>query len=567
LAPNHSTAAATATNAALTQHRFVLDSGSVHSVLIDLDMSLATADLPIDPEALRAFALACQSELKAAETAVQLKALEIEKLRFQIAKLRRMQFGRSSERITRQIEQLELQLEELETGEAEDAARAEAEGPPAPIRERVRPKRKPLPDHLSRQEVVHEPADDGACTCPDCGGGMARLGEDVTEVLDYVPGHFQVIRHVRPKYACRACDAITQAPAPAMPTPRGRATPGMLAHLLVAKYCDHLPLYRQSEIYAREGLDLDRSTLCDWVGQAAWLLDPVVAGIRRHVFAAEKIHGDDTTVPVLAPGLGRTKTGRLWVYVRDDRPFCGTAPPAAAYFYSPDRGGEHPAAHMAGFTGMLQADGYAGFEALYDAARGNPGPITEVACWAHCRRKFFDVWEDTKSPVAKAALDRIAAIYVIEAKARFAPPAERLAYRAETGPLLEALFAWAEATLVKLSAKLPLAEAFRYAINRRQALSRFVTDARLEADNNIAENAMRVIALGRKNYLFAGSNSGGDRAASIYSIVQTAKLNDVNPESYLRDTLAKIADGHPISRIDELMPWKLPLIHDRSASA
>ena len=268
-----------------------------------------------------------QGELKAVELAVQYKALEVEKLKFQIAKLRRMQFGRSSERVDRQIAQLELRLEELEAGLAEDATRADAEvaaaEPTAPIRERSKPKRKPLPDHLPRQEVVYQPADDGACTCPDCGKGMAKLGEDVTEVLDYVPGHFQVIRHVRPKYACTACDAITQAPAPAMPTPRGRATPGTLAHLLVSKYCDHLPLYRQSEIFAREGLELDRSTLSDWVGQAAWLLDPVVAGIRRHVFAAEKIHGDDTTVPVLAPGLGRTKTGRLWVYVRDDRPFCG----------------------------------------------------------------------------------------------------------------------------------------------------------------------------------------------------------------------------------------------------
>jgi len=313
-------------------------------------MSLATADLPSDPEALRAFALACQtelattsSELKAAKVAVQLTTLEIEKLKFQIAKLRRMQFGRSSERIARQIEQLELRLEELETGEAEDVVKAEAANHPLPQRQQAKPERKPLPDHLPRQEIVHEPESDGACTCPDCGAGMAKLGEDVTEVLDYVPGRFRVIRHMRPKYACKACDAITQAPAPAMPTPRGRATPSTLAHLLVSKYCDHLPLYRQSEIYAREGVDLDRSTLCDWVGQAAWLLDPIVARIRRHVFAAGKIHGDDTTVPVLTPGLGRTKTGRLWVYVRDDRPYCGTDPPAAAYFYSPDRSGEHPA--------------------------------------------------------------------------------------------------------------------------------------------------------------------------------------------------------------------------------
>jgi transposase len=287
-------------------------------------MSLVTADLPCDPDDLRAFAEACQAELaaaaaelKAAQLSIQLRTLEIEKLKFQIAKLRRMQFGKSSERITRQIEQLELQLEELETNEAEETSKDEAEERPGPTRERKKPKRKPLPEHLPRQDVVHEPEDNGACACPDCGGAMGKLGEDVTEVLDYVPGHFQVIRHVRPKYACKACDAITQAPAPAMPTPRGRATPALLAHLLVGKYCDHLPLYRQSEIFARDGVELDRSTLCDWVGQATWLLDPIVAGIRRHVFAAEKIHGDDTTVPVLAPGLGRTKTGRLWVYVRD----------------------------------------------------------------------------------------------------------------------------------------------------------------------------------------------------------------------------------------------------------
>ena len=518
-------------------------------------MSLATADLPADPEALRAFALACQAELKAAELSVRLRTLEIEKLKFQIAKLRRMQFGRSSERISRQIEQLELQLEELETGEADEIAEAEAVNCPAPIRHGAKPKRKPLPDHLPRQEIVHEPAGDGACTCPDCGGGMARLGEDVTEVLDYVPGRFQVIRYVRPKYACTGCDRITQAPAPALPTPRGRATPATLAHLLVSKYGDHLPLYRQSAIYAREGVDLDRSTLCDWVGQAVWLLQPIVEGIRRHVLAAEKIHGDDTTVPVLSPGLGWTKTGRLWVYVRDDRPSCGTAPPAAAYFYSPDRRGERPAQHMASFSGFLQADGYAGFEALYDSARREPGPITEVACWAHCRRKFFDVWESRKSPAAKEAIDRIAAFYAIEVKARFAPATERLAHRAETAPLLAAFFEWAEKTAAKVSAKSDLAEAFRYTLKRRDALSRFLADARLEIDNNIAENAMRGIALGRKNYLFAGSDTGGDRAAAMYTIVQTAKLNELNPEAYLRDTLAKIAEGHPISRIDELMPW------------
>jgi len=502
------------------------------------------------------------AELQAAKLAVQLRTLEIEKLKFQIAKLRRVQFGRSSERVTRQIKQLELRLEELEVGEAEDISKAAAEDRPLSLRERRQPKRKPLPEHLPRQEVVHEPEQDGACNCPACGGAMARLGEDVTEVLDYIPGRFRVIRHVRPKYACRQCDAITQAAAPALPTPRGRAAPGLLAHLLVSKYTDHLPLYRQSEIFARDGLDLDRSTLSDWVGQATWLLQPIVEGIRRHVFAAEKIHGDDTPVPVLEPGRGRTRTGRLWVYVRDDRPFCGPAPPAAAYFYSPDRGGKHPAGHLASFRGFLQADAYSGFAALYEGEPVAPGlpataAITEVACWAHCRRNIFDVWQATKSAVAKMALDRIAEFYAIEEQARFAPPAERLAHRAALIPLLEAFFAWAQATEKKLSARSELAKALRYSITRRTQLTRFATDARLEADNNIAENAIRGIALGRKNWLFAGSAAGGNRAAAMYSILQTAKLNGVNPEAYLSDALARIAYGHPINRIAELMPWNL----------
>jgi hypothetical protein len=291
-------------------------------------------------------------------------------------------------------------------------------------------------------------------------------------------------------------------------------------------------------------------------------LQPIVDGIRRHVIAADKIHGDDTTVPVLSPGLGRTKTGRLWVYVRDDRPFCGTTPPAAAYFYSPDRAGEHPAGHLSSFTGFLQADGYAGFEALYEPRRTGKGlvansGIIEVACWAHCRRKFYDYWVSKKSSVAKEAIDRIGALYEIEAKARFAPAEERLAHRAAAVPLVGALFDWAGKIVTKLSAKSDLAEAFRYTIKRREALTRFLTDARLEIDNNIAENAMRGVALGRKNYLFAGADSGGDRAAALYTIVQTAKMNDLNPESYLRDTLTKIAEGHPISRIGELMPWAI----------
>jgi transposase len=525
-------------------------------------MSLDTAVLPSDPDALRAFALACQAELaatkgelRAAQAAVQYTRLEIEKLKSQLAKLRRMQFGQSSERLNRQIEQLELQLEELEATEAEIEATAEASGQLSTRPERMKPKRRPLPDHLPRRDVLHEPAE--TCACALCGAGMAKLGEDVTEVLDYVPGRFQVLRHVRPKYACTRCDRIAQAPAPSLPIPRGRPSAALLAHVLVAKYADHLPLYRQSEIYARDGLDLDRSTLADWVGQAAWLLDPIVERIRAHVFAAEKIHADDTPVPVLAPGSGKTKTGRLWVYVRDDRPFCGPAPPAAAYFYSPDRKGERPRTHLKDFTGFLQADAYSGFEALYDPRRTQPGPVIEVACWAHYRRGFFAEWKGCQSVTAKEALDRIAALYAIEAEARGKPAQERVAIRARAKPLLDGFFEWSEAVaLRKLSAKSGLAEVFRYGLKRRAALTRFLDDGRLEADNNRAENSLRGVALGRKNWTFAGSDAGGERAAAIYTIIETAKLNSLDPEAFLRDTLSTIADGHPISRIDELMPWK-----------
>ena len=408
-----------------------------------------------------------------------------------------MQFGRSSERITRQIEQLELQLEELETGEAEDTARAEADRSAGTDPPRAaKPKRKPLPDHLPRQEIVHQPADDGACTCPDCGGGWPSSARTSPRCWTTCRATSRSSVTSGRNMPASACDAITQAPAPAMPTPRGRATPATLAHLLVSKYCDHLPLYRQSEIYAREGLELDRSTLCDWVGQAAWLLEPSSAAIRRHVFAAEKIHGDDTTVPVLAPGLGRTKTGRLWVYVRDDRPFCGAAPPAAAYFYSPDRGGEHPATHWPTFTGFLQADGYAGFEALYDRAARDcaradhrsrvlgalpPQVLRRVGA---PRSRRSPRRRSTASPRSMSSRPR----------PHSPPPPSGWHIRTETAPLLDTFFAWAEATVAKLSAKSALAEAFRYTIKRREALSRFVTDGRLEIDNNIAENAMRIIA-------------------------------------------------------------------------
>lgn len=372
--------------------------------------------------------------------------------------------------------------------------------------------RQPLPEHLPREDVEH-PA---ACACPSCGGELRRLGEDVTEVLEYRPGRFHVVRQVRPKFSCRRCEAITQPAMPDLPVERGRPGPGLLAHVLVSKYRDHLPLHRQSEIYVREGVELGRS--------------------------------------MLAPGLGRTRTGRLWVYVRDDRPHGGTAPPAAAYFYSPDRKGERPAAHLAAFAGHLHADAYARFNALYEPGR-RPGPVVAVGCWAHVRRKFHDIHAARQSPLAREALERIAALYAVGDAARGRPPDERRRIRqARAGPLTNSLEAWMRATLETLSERSDLATAIRYALSRRDSLMRYLDDGHLEIDNNAAERALRGIALGRKNYLFAGSDAGGERAAAAYSLIGTAALNDLNPQAWLADVIARIG-GHPAKRIDELLPW------------
>ena len=553
-------------------------------------MSLKTVDLPTDAQELRALALALQArlaeaedqrqaaeqaqydaeqreaetavklaraeaELRAAKASLQLTALEIEKFKIQLAKLRRMQFGQSSERLTAEIEQLELKLEELEEVEAEAVAITVAAGEEEPAeRQKRKPKRKPLPAHLPRREEVHAAPDADGCSA--CGGTMSTLGEDVTEVLEYVPGRFEVVRHVRAKLACQCCDAITQAPAPALPIPRGMAGPGLIAHVLVSKYADHLPLYRQSGIYAREGVDLDRSTMADWVGQATWLLQPLVDHIMKHVLEAEKIHGDDTPVPVLAPGKGKTRTGRLWVYVRDDRPWQGGAPPAAMFFYSPDRKGEHPRQHLATFSGFLQADAYTGFDQLY-APNRQPGPITEVACWAHTRRKIFDIYKATGSVHARTGVRMIDEMYKWEAEARGHKLEERAERRKIVRVLAEGFFNWATGTMQIISGKGELAKAINYAVRQREALMRFCDDARLEADNNRAENCLRPVALGRKNYLFAGSDKGGQRAAAMYTLLETARLNRVDPEAWLRTVLDRIAKGHPINRIGDLTPWAM----------
>lgn len=519
----------------------------------------ALPDLNVLPaEALRALILAQHAELLTAEdklVATQEQLLsrerEIEHLKLLLVKLHRMQFGRKSEKLQRQIEQLELRLEELESNRSENEPRAPEPTsiPTSSTATPARPTRRALPDHLPRETRRHEPKE---TACPQCQGELRKLGEDISEMLEYVPANFRVIRHVRTKLSCSKCDCIVQAEAPSRPIERGLAGPGLLAHVLVSKYCDHQPLYRQSEIFARQGVELERSTLTDWVGGCSRLLEPLLEALRRYVMAAGKLHADDTPVPVLAPGQGKTKTGRLWTYVRDDRPAGDSSAPAVWFAYSPDRKGEHPERHLKEFCGTLQADAYSGLNQLYENGR-----IQHAACWAHVRRHFYDLEQVHSSPVARETLARIGALYGIEEQIRGKPPEERRAVRqAQSKPLLDALRQWFETTLSKLSRKSETTAAIRYALSRWDVLLRFVDDGRIEMDNNAAERSLRGVALGRKNYLFAGSDSGGERAAAIYSLIGSAKLNGLDPEAYLRAVLTRIAD-HPITRIEELLPWNL----------
>src|SRR3954467_12445668 len=500
-------------------------------------MSLATHPLPAHPAELRGFAASLQAELAhkdlelAANAAeIHAKTLHIEKLKMQLATLRRARFGRSSEKLDGEIEQLELLIGELEAdaaaqdARADDAAKA-APGSPAMPRQRRHPLRQPLPEHLPRETVTHEPA----CSCPGCGGTtFSRIGQDEREVLEYVPSSFKVIRHLRPKLSCRACETIVQSPMPSLPIERGRPGPGLIAHVVVAKYCDHLPLHRQSVIYAREGVELDRSTLCDWVGRMAVHLAPLAEEIAAHVRAGEAIHADDTPVPVLDPGRGKTKTGRLWVAVRDERPWGSDAPAAAFYLYSPDRKGIRAEMLLGTCQGFLHADGYSGFDRLYRPAKpGGDPPLFEVACWSHVRRKLYDVHQATASPIALEALEQIAALFAIESSIRGRAPEQRAATRKEyADPLLQQLQQFLDTSLRQVSSKSALAQAIRYALSRWTALTRYVVDGRLEMTNNAAERGMRGPVLGRKNYLFCGSDAGGKRAACMYTLIETCRMND-----------------------------------------
>ncbi len=507
--------------------------------------------LPDDIATLKAMLRSERAARLAAEAEVQARSLLIEKLKLTIKKLRHEQFGQSSERSTL-LDQLELQLADLEenAAQAETVAQVAADAKTiVPSFERRRPARRPLPAHLPRERIIY-PA---PSVCPCCGDSRLRkIGEDVTETLELIPRQWKVIQHVREKFSCRACEAITQPPAPSHPIARGRAGPKLLAHVLFAKYGLHLPLNRQSDVYEREGIELDVSTLADWVGAAAATLMPLVDVIRAHVFAAERIHADDTTVPVLAKG--KTRVGRLWTYVRDDRPFAGPDPPAAMFFYSRDRGGEHPQQHLASYTGLMQADAYAGFNKLYEANR-EPGPIIEAACWAHGRRKFYDLARLNKAPIAAEAVKRIDVLFAIEREINGFMPQERLGVRQERSrPLIIELQTWLREQRVRLSKNSETTKAINYSLNRWDAFTRFLSDGRLCISNNAAERELRAVAVGRKNWTFAGSDEGGRRAAAIYTLIATAKLNDIDPQAWLADLLSRLPD-HPAKRIHELLPW------------
>ena len=534
-------------------------------------MPQAADPIPDDLEALRAALLIERAARHEAEARASGAEAFIAHLKLLIAKLRQERFGASAERGSK-LDQLELQLEELEAAASQDRAALARPDADASVPLHRRPARRPLPAHLPRERVVIA----GPAACPCCQGGLTKLGEDVTETLELVPRSWKVVQTVRERLVCRACETITQIPAPFHPIFRGRAGPELLATILEAKFGQHLPLNRQSETFAREGIELDVSTLADWVGACAAALAPLGAVIRAHVLAADRLHGDDTTVPVLAPshaagrmgalGRNRTSIGRLWAYVRDDRPFGGSDPPAAMFHYSPDRTASHPNRHLARYAGILQADAYAGFNDLYRPGR-LPGPITEAACWSHGRRKLFTLADLAKSPVAAEAVQRIDVIFAAEREINGQPPQRRFAVRQErTAPLVTELELWMRTERARLSKHNEVARAMDYMLKRWSAFCGFLDDGRICLTNNAAERALRGIAVGRKAWLFAGSDRGGERAAAIYSLIVTAKLNDVDPRAWLADVLRRIAD-QPVSRLHELLPWNCKVATQRQELA
>ena len=536
-------------------------------------MAAAADDLPDDIDALKGALLAERDRAArvAAELAVaQAKTSDDQALiahqQLQIAKLTRELYGQHSERSVRLLDQMELAFEELQSSATEDelaAERATAKTTNVVAFIRKRPARQPFPEHLPRERVV-EP---GPATCQCCGSARLRkLGEDVTETLEVIPRQWKVIQHVREKFTCRDCEKISQAPAPFHVIARGWAGPSLLAMILFEKYGQHQPLNRQAERYAREGVPLSLSTLADQVGACCAVLSPLIERIEAHVFAAQRLHGDDTTVPVLA--RGKTDLGRCWVYVRDDRPFSGPAPPAAMFYYSRDRSGAHPVRHLADYAGILQADAYSGYNKLYEADR-RPGPIIEAGCWVHARRPFFvlaDIATNARrkaegktagviSPLALEAVRRIDALFEIERSINGQSIERRQQARQElSAPLIADLEGWLHEHRPKLSRGNDLARAMDYVLKRWPAFTRFLDDGRVCLSNNAAERALRGIALGRKSWLFAGSDRGGQRAAALYSLIVTAKMNDIDPQAWLADVLARIAE-HPARDIDALLPW------------
>ena len=502
---------------------------------------LMEADLPDDVDALRALVL---EQARALDTLKVFQA-EVERLRAIIEALQRHRFGRRSEQLD--PDQLQLCLEEVETALAE----AEEASEKASRLRADRPRkinRGSLPAHLERIEQVID-VEDSACPC--CGGALHQIGEDVAERLDVVPTTFRVLVTRRPRYGCRACEsAVVQAPAPARIIEGGIPTEALIAQVLVSKYADHLPLYRQAQIYARQGIQLDRSTLADWVGRAAWYLRPLRDHVLERLRRSTRLFADETTAPVLEPGRGRTKTGQIWAYARDDRPWGGNDPPMVAYVYAPDRKAERPIAHLAGFSGILQVDGYGGYAAL--ARRRQQ--VSLAFCWAHARRKFYELADS--SPVATEVLRHIALLYAIEDEVRGSPAEQRRAIRDDRSRLIvDDLRHYLEARNRQVSAKSKIGEAIRYTLTRWDGLTRFLDDGRIDLDNNAVERSIRPLALNRKNALFAGSDEGGDNWAVIATLIENCKLSGIDPHAWLAETLTKLANGHPANGIGELMPW------------